>query len=382
MKIFIDGTTLCSADGSSGAGIEHYSWSLVHEVLRQNELEDQIIVFVPQQFSKQKQAELLRGAKNVRIIRALLPHIPFVSRHIFLPIRALLLRTDIFFSPFGQLPFLWRGKSVITIHDVLIYDHPEWFPEEMVDSFSTRFIVPSSISKASSIICVSKWTEQRLREHFPEARNKTVVIPEGVELGSHKEVEHEGRFPFDRDYVLMLGTIEPRKNLQNAFAAFEHFFETHPEQQQSVRLIVAGKFGWRSKEIIQSVQSQDSIHFLGPVTEEEKWYLLSRATCLLFPSLEEGFGLPILEAMSVGTPVITTRRGALEEVGGDVVIYCDPDDTDEMSLAIAQCVLVPEGIQALREEGYRRAVQFSWSRAASATLELFHSITQNPTPKT
>ena len=374
MRIFIDGTTLCGIDGSTGAGIEHYTWSLVRELLRQNELEDQIILFVPQQISKHKQAELLRGAKNVRIIRSQLPLIPFVSRHVFLPFRAMLLRIDVFFSPFGQLPFLWKGKSVITIHDVLIYDHPEWFPEEMVDSFSTRFIVPSSISKASLIICVSKWTEQRLHAHFPETRNKTHVIPEGVELGSHKEVEHKGRFPFDRDYVLMLGTIEPRKNLQNAFAAFGHFLETHPEQQQSVRLIVAGKFGWKAQEIIQSDKSQDSIHFLGPVTEEEKWYLLSRATCLLFPSFEEGFGLPVLEAMSVGTPVITTRRGALEEVGGDVVIYTDPDDTDEMSLAIAQCVLVPEGVQYLREEGYRRAVQFSWGRAASQTLDLIHSL--------
>ncbi len=375
MRIFIDGTTLCSADGSTGAGIEHYSWSLVHEILRQNELEDQIILFVPFQISKYRQAELLRGAKNVRIIRAFLPHIPFVSKHIFLPLRAMLLRADVFFSPFGQLPFLWRGKSVITIHDVLIYDHPEWFPEEMVDSLSTRFIVPSSISKASSIICVSKWTEQRLHAHFPETRNKTKVIPEGVELGSHKEIEHEGRFPFDCDYVLMLGTVEPRKNLQNAFAAFERFLATHPEQQSKVRLIVAGKFGWRSQDIIQSAQSTDTIHFLGPVTEEEKWYLLSRASCLLFPSYEEGFGLPILEAMSVGTPVITSRRGALEEVGGDVVIYNDPEDIEEMSLSIAQCVLVPEGIQTLREQGYRRAVQFSWSKAASATLDLFHSLT-------
>ncbi|MBI2475315.1 glycosyltransferase family 4 protein [Candidatus Uhrbacteria bacterium] len=380
MRIFIDGATLCGSDGSTGAGIEHYTWSLVSEILRQNELEDQIILFVPSQISKHKQAELLHGAKNVRIIRALLPYIPFVSRHIFLPLRAFFFRADIFFSPFGQLPFLWRWKSVITVHDVLIYDHPEWFPREMVDSFSTRFIVPSSISKASSIICVSKWTEQRLLANFPDAKNKTCVITEGVELGSHKEVEHKGRFPFDRDYVLMLGTIEPRKNLANAFVAFEHFLETHPEQQSQVRLIVAGKFGWKSQEIIESFQYKNSVHFLGPVTEEEKWYLLSRATCLLFPSLEEGFGLPILEAMSVGTPVITSRRGALEEVGGDVVIYCEPDDTDEMSFAIAQCVLVPEGIQYLREEGYKRAVKFSWSKSARATLELFHSISQNLKP--
>lgn len=373
MRIFIDGTTICREDGSPGAGIEHYTLEIIRALAQENE-SDELILFVPSCFSERSAKDLLNGLRNIRVIRPFLPNIHFISRHIFLPLRALFSRADVFFSPFGQLPILWRGKSIITVHDVMIYDHPEWFPDEMVDSISTRFIVPWSIKHALSIICVSNWTKERLQAHFPGTQNKTHVIHEGVQLGSHKEIEHEGRFPFDHDYVLMLGTIEPRKNLQNAFAAFERFLETHPEQQSKVRLIVAGKFGWRSQEIIQSAQSTDAIHFLGSVTEEEKWYLLSRASCLLFPSYEEGFGLPILEAMSVGTPVITTRRGALEEMGGDVVIYNDPEDIEEMSLSIAQCVLVPEGVQSLREEGYRRAVQFTWQRAAAFTLDLIHSL--------
>ncbi|MBI4713909.1 glycosyltransferase family 4 protein [Candidatus Uhrbacteria bacterium] len=376
MRIFFDGTTLCAKDGSTGAGIEHYTCSIVYALSRENE-SDEIFIFVPREFSLHKQSELIGGTNNVKIVRPILPRIPFLSRHVFLPIRALILRADVFFSPFGQLPLLWKWKSVITIHDVLIYDHPEWFPDEMKDSFSTRFIVPWSIARAQKIICVSKWTQQRLHARFPESQTKTQVIPEGVTLGSHKDIEHNIRFPFDRDYILLLGTIEPRKNLSNAFTAFEKFIFTHPEQKSNVRLIIAGKYGWKAQEIMQSAVSSE-IHFLGPVTEEEKWFLLSRASCLFFPSYEEGFGLPILEAMSVGTPVITSRRGALEEVGGDVVIYTDPEDVEEMSLAIAQCVLVPEGVQSLREEGYRRAVQFSWSRSASLTIELFHSFFPAP----
>ena len=114
--------------------------------------------------------------------------------------------------------------------------------------------------------------------------------------------------------------------------------------------------------------------FLGPVTEEEKWYLLSGASCLFFPSFHEGFGLPILEAMSVGTPVITTACGAIPEVGGDAVIYVDPEDIEAMSFAIAQCVLVPQGAQYLREEGYRRAKSFSWQETAKKTIAVLRSV--------
>ncbi len=271
---------------------------------------------------------------------------------------------------------------MITVHDVSIFDHPQWFPQQVVESFTTRRVVPSSFERASAIICVSQWTQSRLHELFPVTQNKTTVVSEGVELGHFKQVEYADRFPFDRDYLLCLGTIEPRKNLPHAFEAFNQFLHMHPELAASVRLIVAGKRGWKTFETDEMaarinenwrhVQPEGVVHFLGPVTEEEKWYLLSRAAALLFPSFEEGFGLPVLEAMSVGTPVIASSGGALPEVVGDAAIVVDPCDVEATALSIAQCLLVPEGVQSLREEGYRRAKQFSWQRAAKETLEIFY----------
>lgn len=373
MRIFIDGTTLCSSDGSVGVGIEHYTWSLVRALVQENESDD-LIIFVPESLSRQKQTELLLGARRTRVVRPIFPRVRFLSHHVFLPIRAWLSRADIFFSPFGQLPFLWKGKSIITVHDVLIFDHPEWFSRETKDSFSTKYIVPLSIMRANGIICVSQFTQKHLHARFPKSKGKTTVVEEGVEMGMQKEIENAKRFPFDQDFVLMLGTIEPRKNFQNAFAAFEKFFLTHPEMETKLRLIVAGKYGYQSDEIVNSARANPNIHFLGSITEEEKWYLLSKAACLLFPSFEEGFGLPILEALSVGTPVITSKNSALEEIGGDVVLYVDPEDVEGMSLAIAQCVLVPDGVQFLREQGYRRAVNFSWHNTASLTKKFMHYV--------
>ncbi len=384
MRIFFDGTTLCAPDGSPGAGIEQYTRALLRG-LALTAHGEQIIVGVPSRCSQKMIESLFADSSHTRPVRSFFPNLPFVGRHLAYPLRALFTKPDLFFSPFGQLPLGWRGrKSVLTVHDVSIFEHPQWFPDESVRSFSTRVVVPYSIEHANHIICVSRFTQSRLKAVFPSVKGKTSVIHEGVEMGNHKEVIHTHRPPFDRDYLLCLGTIEPRKNLTFAFRAFERFLHAHPELATSVRLIVAGKLGWKTTEVeetaaaINHVWKRDEpdgvIQFLGAVTEEEKWYLLSRAAGLLFLSHEEGFGLPLLEAMSVGTPVVAARTGAIEEVAGDAALLVEPEDVVATSLAIAQCVLVPEGVQSVREQGYLRAKQFSWEKAARETLDIFHRI--------
>lgn len=384
MRVLFDGVALCEVDGGPGAGIEHYSSALLR-ALAEVSPHDQFLVALPPKQTGRSFRKEFAHLKNIAWMSAWLPRVSFASRHLFLPARAALARADLFFSPIGQLPFGWRRlPSVITVHDVSIYDHPEWFPEEVVTSFSTRRVVPVSFEHASKIVCVSKWTQSRLHERFPSTKHKTDVVYEGVDLGKQKEIEHADRFPFDRDSLLCLGTIEPRKNLSHAFFAFHEFLKIHPELANSVRLIVAGKYGWKTEETIETakqvnekwkgIEPEGVIQFLGPVTEEEKWYLLSRASALLFPSHEEGFGLPILEAMSVGTPVIATKGGAIEEVAGDSAMLIDSDDVEAMTLAIAQCLLVPEGVQSLREDGYRRAKQFLWKKTAQRMSEVFSRV--------
>ncbi len=382
MKIVFDGLTLCGSDGGIGAGIEHYTQSLLRALVRQKS-NDQFFVFVLPHCSPKILSFIAEQANNVHFINDFLFKIPFIGRHVYLPMRVASLRPDLYFSPCGQLPLgLFGCPSVMTVHDVSLFQHPEWFSDEMYSSFSTQVIVPRSFKKVDKILCVSQWTQSHLHQQFPFTKGKTSVIYEGVELGHHKEVEHTQHMPFDREYMLCLGTIEPRKNLVHAFRAFERFLSIHPDQAGQVRLIVAGKSGWKTTEteeaaaVINHVWKQEEpdgvIRFIGPVTEEEKWYLLSRASGLLFMSYEEGFGLPILEAMSVGTPVIASRNSAMEEVGGDAALFVEPDDVVATSLAIAQCVLVPEGLQTLREQGYLRAKQLSWDQTACKTLELFH----------
>ena len=382
MRIAIDGTTLCTPDGSRGAGIEHYSWSITMALLRAGEGHD-FFIATPPSLSRIRRRELLEAGAHVTLLTSWGPKLSFVSRHVLLPMRFLLRRPDLLFSPFGQIPLGWRGKSVVTVHDLAIYEHPEWFPSQQ--SFATRVVVPNSLERASQIIAVSSATQQKLHELMPATAGNVHVVPEGVDLNEGysalSQVDSAStRFPFDRDFVLFLGTIEPRKNLLNAFRAFHAFLESRPEQASQVRFIVAGKKGWNTREIEEELvainhawkdaEPDGVIQLLGPVTEEEKWNLLARATCLLYPSWDEGFGLPLLEAMAVGTPVIASNRGALPEVGGDAAVYVDPEDIEAMSFALIQCLLVPEGVREIRELGIQRAAEFSWERTAQETLKI------------
>ncbi len=387
MRILIDGTTLCDAQGGTGAGIEHYTWQITRAMLEADSGHE-FFIFVPPQLNRVRVSQLIEGCKNVQLIRSIGPKISFISRHFLLPLRFWLHRPDVVFAPSGQMPLGWRGASVITVHDLSIYTHPEWFPEGQ--DFSIKTIVPRSIEKALGIIAVSKATQENLMHQFSIAKEKTQVVYEGVSP-PHEALENmdptDTRFPFDQDYVLYLGTLEPRKNLVHAMRAFHRFLTNRPELVGSVRFVLAGKFGWKTKEIEEEFlqinrewkeqEPNGVIQFLGPVTEEEKWKLMARAGCLLFPSLDEGFGLPVLEAMSVGTPVITTELGAIPEVAGDAALYVKPDDIEQISLSIAQCLLVPEGVKEFCMDGFRRAQELTWERAANETLEYLEIIVKS-----
>jgi glycosyltransferase involved in cell wall biosynthesis len=384
MKFFIDGKSICDQNGERGAGIEHYSWSIVSAITK-IQSPNQFVLSTPSCLTEQRIKAITEGSHNLSIQKSLNINISFLSRHIISPLMMYMKRPDVLFAPSGQIPLGWRGKSVITIHDLAVYEHPEWFEQLGDQDFSKKIAVPNSIKKASHIIAVSKATEDSLIRLFPEAEGKTTVIYEGVEETFEPEFLSEStRFPFDRDYVLFLGTMEPRKNLENAFRAFHTFLESRPDQATQVRFIVAGKRGWGAEPAIilaeqinqawSSVEPDGVIQFLGAVTEEEKWILLRGASVMLFPSLYEGFGLPVLEAMSVNTPVITTECGALKEVGGDAAIFVEPDGIEAMSLALTQCLLVPEGVEILKAEGKKRAERFTWDYAAEKTLEVLERV--------
>lgn len=381
MKIGIDAQTICDREGKRGAGIEHYTWSIIFSMLRQAS-EHEFIIFVPKSFSRRLADDLLSEVDNARLARPWLPRIPILSQHFFLPLRCLLAKIDVLFSPAGSAPLGWGGQSVITIHDLAIYQHPEWFKNTKQQWFATRLVVPYSIKCADQIIAVSQATQKQLHQKFPLSRNKTSVVYEGVTLP--QTIDQANIEEGIEDIVLFLGTIEPRKNIITALTVFNKFLDMRPDRAPATRFFLAGKIGWYAESTIAAVEKlnrkwekqvpEGIVKIIGYVTEQEKWALLQEASVLLFPSLDEGFGLPVLEAMAVGIPVIASDRGSLPEIGGEHVYLIDPDNLEKLSLTLAQTLLVPQGLFDMVTAAQRHSKQFTWQRAADQTLKIITSL--------
>ncbi len=371
MRIAIDARTICDAAGGSGAGVEHYTWSTVFALLRQAP-EHRFFIFVPKALSAERRAALTAGCRNVTVL-------PALHRHTLFPLALAAVRADVLFVPTPNLPFFWNGPSVITAHDQFIFEHPEWFPKEDAASFSTKRLVPRSLRRATRIVAVSEATRHTVERAYPERGERISVAHPAVDAAPVGQDLPLTRFSVPHEYVLFLGTVEPRKNLATAFYAFHRFLTDHPERAATLRFVVAGKWGWKTSEAREAMDRVNSwwrpsagesvIQMTGPVLEGEKWPLLRGALAFVFPSLDEGFGLPVLEAMSVGVPVLCSDRGALPEVAGDAGLFAPPTDVEKWAFLFAQALLMPEAVAPLREEGKRRSYQFTWDRTAAGVLK-------------
>lgn len=370
MRIAIDARTICDAGGGPGAGIEHYTWSTIFTLVRRYP-RDRFLIFVPSALPADRCLELLAGCRNAQLL-AVPSKPPVIGRHVLMPLIAFAWRAEALWCPTPHLPAWWPGASVVTVHDLAIFAHPEWFPNGDATSVSTKRLVPRALRRAARIVAVSQFAARQVEGVVPGAFGKVDVVHPGVTVPS--QVTGTARFDLPGEFVLCLGTIEPRKNLVGAIQAFDRFLSAHPERVERLRLVLAGKWGWKTEEVRAVLDETNAawnhlapdgiVHALGPVTEDEKWELLSRASALFMPSFEEGFGLPALEAMALGIPVICSNHGALPEVVGDTGLLCSPDDGEEMALLLAQVLLMPEAIAEIAESGIAQAAQFTWEGTA------------------
>ncbi len=375
MRIAIDARTICDAGGGPGAGIEHYTQAVLTHLVRRHP-RDAFLVFVPPSLTMEGHRALAEGRANVRVL-TLPARPPIVGRQILMPLIALAWRADVLFCPTPHLPALWPRPSVIAVHDLSIFRHPEWFPAQDAAGLSTRRLVPRALRRATRIVAVSDFAARQAGDMVPGAFAKVDVVPPGVRVPA--EVSGTDRFEIPGEFVLCLGTVEPRKNVEAAIAAFGRFLADHPERAYKLRLVLAGKWGWKTEGPEAAMREANKrwrmeapdgvVRATGPVTEEEKWELLSRAAALMMSSWEEGFGLPALEAMALGVPVIASDRGALPDVVGDAGFLCAPEDVEEMALLLAQVLLMPEAVVSVAEAGAARAAAFTWEATADGVME-------------
>ena len=294
-----------------------------------------------------------------------LPSARFFGRHVQWPARVRRARPDAFFGPAGALPLRDVGcPTVITVHDLAIYRNPHWFPRRQ--PLSARYVVPRSLARADIVIAVSDYTAGDIEELFGVPRSRIVVVPHGVSrhfrpMSSEDLAEARERLGVPERFILFVGTIEPRKNLATLLEAWA-MMRDRPD------LVVVGSWGWLYEPIRERMgRLGPHVHHLDSLDPSELPAVYNLARVLAHPAWYEGFGLPPLEAMACGTPVVVSDRSSLPEVVGDAGVVVAADNPDAWRKVLERLLGDGDERTELRRRGLLRAAQFSWPRAAGHT---------------
>ena len=292
-----------------------------------------------------------------------------------------MVRFDVVFGPNFVPPPTRSRRVVLTVHDLAFARFPETAPQA-----TRRWLgrLEDSLQRASEVIVVSEQTRRDLLESFPgpaaRLTDRLTVVPLGVDTGFFRPSPPEAietvrrRYAIEGPYILSLAGIEPRKNLPALIRAFASLSE-----DLRPALVIAGPVapwnpeGWdQVSPVLDALPRsiREGVILTGYVAEAEKVALLSGAEALVYPSLYEGFGLPVLEAMACGTPVLTSNVSALPETAGDAALLVDPHDTEAIAGGIARLLTDPELRERLRIAGTARAAAFSWDETARLTADV------------
>jgi glycosyltransferase involved in cell wall biosynthesis len=287
-------------------------------------------------------------------------------------------RLDLFHATHYVLPPLPRGRAVVTIHDIIHLLYPQFLPNRLAH-FYARIMIRRALDRANRIITVSYNTKRDLLEHFGVVGDRVEVIYNGVSPAFQPDVPEserqrvEARYGLARPYLLFLGGEKPHKNVQNVLRAFAQARRQHGLPHE---LVLAGplpKDTARLEALVAALDLGQSVKRPGIVEDADLPGLYAGADAFLYPTLYEGFGLPVIEAMSCGVPVLTSSNSALREIAGGFAYLVDPMDVEAIAHGIAVLTGDAKVRADLTELGKKRALDFSWDKAAAKTLEVYAS---------
>lgn len=285
---------------------------------------------------------------------------------------------DVLYHEPNYVPLPYKGPTVITVCDLSCFDHPEAHPVERVQLMQRN--MPRSIEKADHIIVISQASGDALRRWFnvDPAKITTTYLAADERFKQHSPKMLE---PFmtslgltTGNYILSVGTLEPRKNLATLFSAYEGL---PANLRQRYPLVVAGMKGWGTEKLMKSAQvliRRGELRLLGYLADELIPPLYAGAAVFCYPSRYEGFGLPALEAMASGVPVITSNVTSLPEVVGDAGVMLDPDDVDGLREQMRRLLEDRAYAQHFSSLGLARAKSFSWDRCAQETFAVYQKV--------
>lgn len=283
-------------------------------------------------------------------------------------------KIDFFYSPSHYAPRFSPVPTIVSIMDLWHHRHPEQFNKK--DLYQLTKWEAYSVKKASHIVTISEFSKKEIMHFYKIPSERITVAYPGYSHYTITNKDYEiskvkEKYHIKNSYLLYLGTLQPKKNLLGLIRAFDLVIKQR--ENLKITVVIAGKKGWLYQEIFSEVKRlglEEKIVFTGFVSEEEKPYLISGATSFVLPSFYEGFGIPVLEAMGLGVPVIASNGGSLPEAGGEAAFYCDPYRDQSISEAIDKVLDLNEKQRdEIIKEGLRQTEKFSWEKCSRKVLE-------------
>lgn len=294
--------------------------------------------------------------------------------HLPIPVEQFVGRLDVFHAPNFALPPVRAARSVVTIHDLTFLR----FPDGAVPSLRHFLLqaVPGAAHRAAHIIADSEATKADLVEWLQLPVDKVSVVYAGVDdrfrpLDDTRRQAVRDKYQLHRPFILGLGTLEPRKNYVGLIRALERLQQ---EQNLDLELVIAGRPGWLYEPILAAARSAKNVRLLGFADDDDLPALYSLAAVYCLPSHYEGFGIPCIEAMACGTPVVCSNRPCLPEIVGDAALTVAPDDTDALADALWRALTDTALRERLIQRGFTRARAFPWARGAKALLQVYAAL--------
>jgi glycosyltransferase involved in cell wall biosynthesis len=356
------------------AGIGRYSTNLVIHLSDQLPSRD-LCVFLPQGAPR-------RWTARVREVWA-----PFPTPNVYLralweqtvvPAQAAALRLDVYHAPNHMLPLGLTCPAVVTIHDLFYLERDL---HRRRNQAYLAVMTKLALRRATLVIAASEYTRRAVEARYPEVVGRVEVVYPGIDRGLRRPTPPQlerfrSRIGLEDKYVLSVGTLEPRKNLVRLIDAFGRMVE---EGQMQHRLVLVGALGWKTQALEKALarsRYRERIHCVGHVSDAELacWY--AGADVFVYPSLKEGFGVPPVEAMTLGAPVVTSNTTSLPEVVGQAALQVDPYDVEAIAAAMLRVVREECLAEELRRAGQERARRYDWPESARRHLALYRRAAQ------
>ncbi|MBC7872320.1 MAG: glycosyltransferase family 4 protein [Chitinophagaceae bacterium] len=356
MRIAIDASRTTAAHIT---GTENYAIELIRAIIRHNTA-DEITLY----FRDTPPSDLFPFSERV-IVKT----IPFrrIWTHVRFAAALWRDRPDVVFVPAHTLPFFFPGKAIVTVHDLGYKIFPQAHPprSRWYLDLTTRY----SAHRAAVVLADSQATAEDLMRFYGTASDKIRVVYPGVHAPVIGDIPAMRRkYGLPERYFLFIGTLQPRKNIERIVAAYARWREKNPSED--MKLVLAGAKGWLYDEAWTA--DVPGVIFPGYIDDADKGALIAGAQALVFPTLYEGFGFPVVEAMHCGTPVIASVTSSLPELVGEAGLLVDPLDVEAIASAMDKLVAQDDLHMTLRAKGRVQAAKFTWDGAGESVLEILH----------